>query len=442
MKAETLEQALADLDATTPSLITSQEILTVSELLIQAHDLRETTAITPECRIALVGLAPSELIKSITAFDGIVNSMVLLPGALDERVNAALIKAAACTHRMDSGSSKLISLAESNATCAIEIATQWLLATSGTTGEPKIIAHSLASLARTVRRDPLRGKDYIWGLFYDPCRFAGMQVVLQALLSGSRLVLPNANEFEQQIQMSLQHKVNALSATPSLWRKLLMDGRITRLSLRQLTLGGETADQTIIDALKKHYPSSRVVHIYASTEAGTGFAVQDGRAGFPSAWLDNTSNIPSLRISPEGHLLIKPPLLASGDVINSRLDAQGYLDTEDIVKIKGDRVYFLGRASGAINVGGNKVNPEEIEICLRCIDGVLDARVFAKTSSMMGQLVAAEIVAADGQDPKMLRQKIQQHCRAKLAPWQRPAMLSFVGELKETLAGKRERLSL
>jgi acyl-CoA synthetase (AMP-forming)/AMP-acid ligase II len=193
--------------------------------------------------------------------------------------------------------------------------------------------------------------------------------------------------------------------------------------------------------LQRRFPSSRIVHIYASTEAGTGFAVQDGRAGFPNNWIDNLANVPALRISNDNHLLIKPPLLANGEAIASRLDTDGFLDTQDLVRMEGDRVYFLGRSTGAINVVGNKVNPEEVEACLRRVGGVLDARVFAKTSSIMGQLVAAEIIAVSGQEPKLLRQQIQQFCRAELEPWQIPALLSFVDALKETTAGKRERVS-
>lgn len=441
MKTETLGQALAKLDAATPCLLTVHQTLTVGDLLGQAHDLCVTTAMPPGCRVALVGLAPAELIKAIVAFDGIADALLLLPAALEAEARAALINAAACTHRLNNGANELVAVTTVDTPLPVGKPTQWLLATSGTTGAPKLIGHSLATLSRTVRRDSLRGGEFIWGLLYDPCRFAGMQVVLQSLISGSRLALPDAIEFERQIQVLLQHDVTALSATPSLWRKLLMDGRIASLKLRQLTLGGETADQTILDALQRRFPSSRIVHIYASTEAGTGFAVQDGRAGFPSNWLDNLANVPALRISNDNHLLIKPPLLANGEAIASRLDTDGFLDTQDLVRMEGDRVYFLGRSTGAINVGGNKVNPEEVEACLRRVGGVLDARVFAKTSSMMGQLVAAEIIAVSGQEPKLLRQQIQQFCRAELEPWQIPALLSFVDALKETAAGKRERVS-
>ena len=42
-------------------------------------------------------------------------------------------------------------------------------------------------------------------------------------------------------------------------------------------------------------------------------------------------------------------------------DADGFVDTGDMVELRGDRYYFVGRAGGIINVGGLKVHPEEVE---------------------------------------------------------------------------------
>ena len=239
----------------------------------------------------------------------------------------------------------------------------------------------------------------------------------------------------------MQNHVNALSATPSLWRKLLMDGRIKACRLRQITLGGEIADQHILDGLKRHFNGARIVHIYASTEAGTAFSVHDGRAGFPAIWIQNKSGPLPLSIRGDGHLLVKPPILSDGLEIVQRLDSDGYLDTEDMVRVEGDRVIFLGRASGAINVGGNKVAPEYIESHIRAVNGVVDVRVFGKKSSMIGQIVAAEIVPHPGLEVKRLRGEILHYCRVNMESWQTPGIVSFVHELKENSAGKRERLT-
>ena len=442
MMPDTLSQALCQLPSAIVSLLTSAGEVKAGELIARSGVLLGKSGNVRGARIALCGLSPESLVEALVAFDGIASAMLLLPASLDKATLDGLIEAAGCTHRLDADALRVAPIVSmKGAEAAPTLQTRWLLATSGTTGAPKLIEHTLASLTRAVKRDLLKGAEYTWGLLYDPCRFAGLQVVLQALLSGSRLALPGSLAFEDQLAALLAHRVNALSATPSLWRKLLMDDRLARLRLKQLTLGGEIADQQILDALKGQFPDARVVHIYASTEAGTGFVVQDGQAGFPSGWL-NSGKEPLLRVSEAGHLLIKPAILAGGREIAGRLDAEGYLDTQDLVRVRGDRVHFLGRASGAINVGGNKVNPEEVENIIREVKAVADVRVFGKASSMMGQLVAAEVVLVGGYEPILLRKEILQHCREMLRGWQIPVSISFVEDLKANAAGKKERVRI
>lgn len=440
MMPDTLSQAICRLPSATVSLLTSAGEVKAGELIARAGVLLGKSSNLRGARIALCGLSPESLINALVAFDGIADAMLLLPASLDTATLDRLIEAAGCTHRLNTDAIRVDPIFPIQGVEEVHAPqTRWLLTTSGTTGAPKLIEHTLAGLTRTVKRDLLRGAEYKWGLLYDPCRFAGIQVVLQSLLSGSRLVLPDSLAFDDQLAALIAHRVNALSATPSLWRKLLMNGRLAQLPLKQLTLGGEIADQQILDALKRQFPDARVVHIYASTEAGTGFAVHDGRAGFPTGWLDSGKE-PFLRVSEAGHLLIKQAILAEGQEIAGRLDSEGYLDTQDLVRPEGDRVYFLGRASGAINVGGNKVNPEKVENIIRDVKTVADVRVFAKASSLMGQLVAAEVVPVGGYEPNQLRKEILQHCREKLKGWEIPVSISFVEDLKANAAGKKERV--
>lgn len=436
----TLDAELARLGQTARCLATTSGLVTVDELRTRASCLRNQMPIVCGRSIALCGLPPVRLIEALVAFDGFASQMFLLPAGIDHDTQQKLIEGAQCAYALNGSEGLAPTKAEILYTDHHDSPTRWVLATSGTTGVPKVISHTLTSLTRTMKRDPGRGSSYTWGLMYDPCRFAGLQVVLQALVGCSCLALPLSMSFENQVATLLEHKVNALSATPSLWRKLLMDGRVLSLAIKQITLGGETVDQPLLDGLLKRFPDARIVHIYASTEAGAAFAVQDGRVGFPSAWLDCVNAPVPLRVGQEGQLLIKPAEMPTGDEIFSRLDADGFLDTQDIVRQDGDRVHFLGRVSGAINVGGNKVHPEEVENVIREISDVLDVRVFAKQNSMMGQLVAAEIVAGDGVDIKSLRLQIQKHCRSKLELWQCPALVMLVSHLQETDAGKRKRI--
>ncbi|WP_052063709.1 ANL family adenylate-forming protein [Nitrincola sp. A-D6] len=410
--------ALQKLPAHQPCIIDEGQVLTVNQLLEKAKDRLYNSEITPQKHLILEGLSPLNFIIALLAFDGQVDSIQLKPATLSYPASLILNK---------------------NQTIQRPSETRWLLATSGTTGTPKLIEHSFESLTQKTLLNRTQGQKLIWGLAYDTYRFAGLQVILQALLGGSQLAIPASSCFADQIQSWLSARVNALSATPSLWRKLLMDSRIKSLNLQQITLGGEIVDQTILDVLAANFSEARIVHVYASTEAGAGFSVKDQQAGFPACWIKNTASGVDIKINNNQHLLIKPSTLAQGNFLQERLTEDGYLDTEDLVEIRGDRVIFLGRASGAINVGGNKVSPEYVEACIRQVPGILEACVYGKSSSMMGQLVAADIVISREADSQSLRQLVMQHCQEHLTPWQRPISLRFVDNLNLTSAGKKDR---
>jgi hypothetical protein len=72
--------------------------------------------------------------------------------------------------------------------------TEWLLFTSGTTGRPKIVVHTLASLAGPLDDDLAVASDAVWSTFYDIRRYGGLQILLRALLGGGSIVLSQAHE--------------------------------------------------------------------------------------------------------------------------------------------------------------------------------------------------------------------------------------------------------
>lgn len=437
--SETIRSIFAQLPKDRVCIVSGEQQLTAAECLKKAEVLRARTSIDSNTSIALLALKPIELILALIAFDGLAKELLLLPQTLEASITEHLLKEKQCQIIVSTG--LLIQQAEP-ALAPNDIAdqdTKWLLATSGTTNTPKLIQHSFYTLSRRIQRNHQKGQQLIWGLAYDPCRFAGMQVILQSLIGSSTLALAEEATFDHQIRAFLNAGVNALSATPSMWRKMLMDGRIHSLGLQQITLGGEIADQPVLNALQSRYPKARIVHIYASTEAGVGFAVKDRKAGFPAAWLNNKASGVELRLDNQNHLLIKPEILPKGLAIQDRLTTDGYLDTEDLVTIKNDRVLFLGRASGAINVGGNKVNPEQIEAFIREIPRVVDVKVYGKPSSVLGQLVATDIQAEAGVDYKKLREDLVKHCQQGLASWQRPMLINFVDCIHITATGKKER---
>ncbi|CBS88818.1 AMP-binding protein [Azospirillum lipoferum] len=309
------------------------------------------------------------------------------------------------------------------------------LESSGTTGAPKRLRHDFDRLRGRLRGVAEEGAR--WLLTYDPGAFAGLQVMLTAAAAGALLVaMPRSASVGGGIpglaEAARCHAVTHVSGTPSFWRAFLMALGDAELPLRAVTLGGEAADQPLLDRLAERFPGARLRHIYASTEAGALFAVADGRAGFPASWLDEAPDGLALRIV-DGVLEVRSPRAAPGIG-----DAEGWLSTGDLVDRQGDRVLFAGRLDGLVNVGGVKVSPEAVERRLLAVGGVADAAVSAVPSPITGHLLTATIVPAPGVDGEALRAALRA-ATADLPPAARPRALTFADHIPLSAAGKKSR---
>lgn len=426
---------------------------TVGQLLeyaeVQGEKLRGS-------RLALKIADPIAGIEAMIAADGQAHSITLLTHSLSDQHLSTLLERAGCDLLIDVSDSVGVALT-SSVRCfsslhavttrgatpdKVEVETTWHLATSGTTGVPKLVAHTLRSLSRTAKRGTATGEASCWGLLYDYTRFAGLQVVLQAIFGGSRLIAPSSGlPLRERLAMLVAQGCTHLSATPSLWRNIIMTPGASELPLRQITLGGEIADARILAALKSIYPSARITHIYASTEAGVGFSVKDGEPGFPAYYLDEPPSGLALRLV-DGRLQIRntdihPTYVGTGDGFGAE---DGWIDTGDSVNCIGGRVHFLGRASGAINVGGNKVHPEEVERLLLNHPQIRAARVFGKPSSITGTLVVADIVPVQPpHDPASFCADIKTYLQNRAQGFKVPAMLNLVDYIEITATGKLAR---
>jgi len=322
--------------------------------------------------------------------------------------------------------------------------TEWIIPTSGTTNIPKLVSHSFKSLTKSTKFNIALGGDFKWGLVFDIYRFSGIQVFLQAILAGSTLIITHSTQSMGQILTLLtEKKCNALSATPSFWRKVLMTKESSNLQIKRITLGGEISDHNILHALKQKYPQAKISHIYASTEVGVGFSVTDGQEGFPKEYLDGALDTIKMKIDTHGLLWISPSDKGQKYLSHDKMyDSDGYINTGDLVEEREGRVYFLGRDSGAINVGGNKVQPEEVETKLLS-SGLLNAAyVYAMKNPMMGSLVCADVILKDeNRDKKEAKAQILKYCRENLEGFKVPAIIKFVKELQTTQSGKLKRES-
>jgi acyl-coenzyme A synthetase/AMP-(fatty) acid ligase len=323
--------------------------------------------------------------------------------------------------------------------------TQWVLLTSGTTGRPKMVLHTLGSLAGAIDTSASHA-EVIWGTFYDIRRYGGLQIYLRAVLTHSSLVLtrpqePVANFLQRAGEAGITH----ISGTPSHWRRALMSPEADRIAPRYIRLSGEIADQAILNSLRSFYPDAAISHAFATTEAGVAFDVRDALSGFPAPMLTGASGVDlkvvdaTLRIrsnrTAERYLGENPPALK---------DPEGFVDTGDVLELREGRYYFQGRRDGVINVGGLKVHPEEVEAVLNRHPQVRLSLVKTKKNPITGGLVVADVLLKDpstpeGEQARALQQTIKQFCRESLAPHKVPAAIRFVPALAISETGKLVR---
>lgn len=323
-----------------------------------------------------------------------------------------------------------------------QIQTEWVLPTSGTTGAPKLVAHRLGGLLGAMRSRAVNEAAPVWGTFYDIRRYGGMQIFLRAATSGAALVVTEASEPpSDHISRMAKAGVTHVSGTPSHWRRLLMSGEAARIAPVYIRVSGEIADRAILNALAAAYPKARIVHAYASTEAGVGFEVMDGREGFPAAYLDGLPGV-EMRVI-DGSLRIRSMRTATRYVGRNDLDLvdeEGFVDTDDLVERVGDRLFFKGRRAGTINVGGLKVHPEEVERVINLHEAVRMSLVRSRRSPITGHLIVADVVLKDDAlTPERLRavkEEILAYCRACLDRHKTPASIGFVPALAMSPAGK------
>ncbi len=299
----------------------------------------------------------------------------------------------------------------------------WLL-TSGSTGRPKHVGHTLESLTTVKGEQPPR----TWLCPYTPGAYAWWQVVTLGLSKPNQnLVFVDNSRMEEWPQFALDHGVNAASGTPTFWRQALMrSGEVlSKVGLRQITLGGEPVDQAVLDLLTEAFPDARVSWVYASSEAGASIAVHDGKAGFPEAWLTKRSvNRPALSIR-EGELVIASPHRGEG--------VEAELRTGDRAETRDSRVLITGRlASDEINVGGSKVSASQVRDVLQSHPGVIWAAVKGRRAPVVGTVVQADVVLAAGSTTET---ELAQYCTERLADYAVPRRFRFLDSipLKESL---------
>lgn len=298
--------------------------------------------------------------------------------------------------------------------------------TSGTSGLPKKVVHTVESLTRAVR---CTLPDFVWGFAYNPTHIAGLQVMFQFFLNANTAVNLFGKSKSEIYYAIDSFKITHISATPTFYR-LLFPEEHTHDSVVRLTCGGEKSGKSLYDALQKVFPNAKINNIYASTEFGTLLVSNGENFKIP----ENLASVVKIENS---QLCVHKNLVGASDSL--QLDGDFYKtgDIVEIVDAESGSFKFLARASNMINVGGYKVNLEEVEDALRAFAEISDASAFGKPNSVLGNILCVDIKLAP--DADINAAQIRFRLEKKLQPYKIPRLINFVETLRLTRTGKAQR---
>jgi len=247
------------------------------------------------------------------------------------------------------------------------------LFTSGTSGRPKMAAHSIRnhfeSAIASCRRVPLAPSD-CWLLSLDISHVGGLGIMFRSLLSGASISMVKSGWSPKAVQIP---GVTHLSLVATQLKQLLDLPPDEHTSARHLLVGGGPVPAKLIQqAIKMGY---EIRTTYGLTElasqVSTSLPWNHAQEYYSSGSLLEHCEA---RIREDGVLLLRGKSVFLGYLEEGRLatavDSKGWFCTNDLVKIEERELYVHGRSDSMFISGGENIQPEEIEEVLLSLVGV------------------------------------------------------------------------
>jgi O-succinylbenzoic acid--CoA ligase len=311
-----------------------------------------------------------------------------------------------------------------------------IIATSGSTGEPKGVELSAAALLHSARASLARlgaRPGQRWLCCLPVTHVAGLQVLVRSLVSGTEPVVAAAPD-AAGVAVAVDDGCAHVSVVPTqLVRLLGEDGGAAALAaLRSVLVGGAAADPGLLERARA--AAVPAVTTYGMSET-CGGCVYDGVP------LDGVS----VRAGEDGLLRIGGPVLMNRyrgrpDLSAAAL-AGGEFVTSDLGRVDDGRVVVRGRADDVINTGGHKVVPAEVAAVLADCPGVREVVVVGRRDPVWGERVTAVVVPANPAQPPSL-ELLRTHVRTRLPRYASPSELVLTDAIPVLRSGKPDLTSL
>ncbi|MDR0961361.1 MAG: AMP-binding protein [Mediterranea sp.] len=343
--------------------------------------------------------------------------------------------------------------------------------TSGTTGEPKMVAHDFtyplghittASVWHNLTEESLHltiadtgwGKA-VWGKLYGQW------------IAGANIFVYDHEKFTPAaiLQKIQDYKVTSLCAPPTIFRFLIHED-LTKYDLSALqycTIAGEALNPAVFETFKK-LTGIRLMEGFGQTETTLIIATmpwmspKPGSMGLPNPQYDVDlidADGRSVEAGEQGQIVIRTD---KGKPIG--LFKEYYRDAERTHEAWHDGVYytgdvawkdedgyywFVGRADDVIKSSGYRIGPFEVESALMTHPAVLECAITGVPDEIRGQVVKATVVLTTAYRSKAdadLIKELQDHVKRVTAPYKYPRIIEFVDELPKTISGKIRRVEI
>lgn len=343
--------------------------------------------------------------------------------------------------------------------------------TSGTTGEPKMVAHDFLyplghiitgkywhnlgedSLHLTVA-DTGWGKA-VWGKLYGQW-FSGANVFVYDFEKF------NAADLLKQIE---KHKVTSLCAPPTIYRFMILEdiSKYDLSSLKYCTTAGEAMNPSVFEKWRE-LTGLDIKEGFGQTETTLTIGTfpwmesKPGSMGVPSPEYEIdliNSYGESCKPGEEGEIVIytghRRPLglfreYLYDEFLTREAHSDGIYHTGDIATRDEDGYYwFVGRADDVIKSSGYRIGPFEVENSLMSHPAVVECAITGVPDPVRGQIVKATIVVADEWKNKIgdeLIKELQTYVKKTTAPYKYPRVIEFTDELPKTISGKIRRVEI
>jgi acyl-CoA synthetase (AMP-forming)/AMP-acid ligase II len=295
-----------------------------------------------------------------------------------------------------------------------------VLFTSGSTGKSKAVVHDLDRLLSKFARQPRPLRTLA---FYVFDHIGAMDVLLSTLYSGGCLAMVEDRSPDHVLAASERHRVELWPVPPTFLRLVLLSEAHLRhrvTALRTIAFGAEPMPAETLDQVARAFPQARLIQTFGMSELGT---LRSQTKDSDAKWIRLANAEQEVRVV-DGILQVKSPTAMLGYLnAPAPFTDDGWFITGDVAEVDDHYLRVLGRKSEAINVGGEKVFPAEVEGVLLAADGVADATVYGEPNAITGNIVCARVTPSRPEDRRKFTAQLKQHCRARLAPYKVPVRI-------------------